>query len=162
MSDWTGPPSLEGDIDSQLTRAALPPGTEILSLAGALPIEAIYPGDRVITRDAGAQVLTRIARHEVPAEMRFVAVRKDALGGKPSRDLLLPANQRVFLRDWRAQALFGTSCARVALARLVDGEFICWSENRPKAVLTLHFAREHVIYADGLEVMSADPACSHV
>ncbi|WP_306045191.1 Hint domain-containing protein [Nioella sp. MMSF_3534] len=40
--------------DDGLT-AALPPGTEILTLAGALPVEALYPGDRIITRDAGAQ-----------------------------------------------------------------------------------------------------------
>lgn len=157
MTDRTRRPPLGADMASQRADTALPPGTEILSLAGALPVEALYPGDRVITRDAGAQVLTRIARHDVPTGLRFVSVRKDALGGKPMRDLLLPANQRILLRDWRAQALFGTPCARVPLSRLVDGEFISWSDERPKALLSLHFRRTHLIYADGLELFSADP-----
>ena len=139
----------------QLSGAMLPPGTELLTLAGALPVEALYPGDRVITRDAGAQVLRRISRHDVPADMRFVFIRKDALGGKPVGDLLLPADQRILLRDWRAQALFGTPAARVPLSRLVDGEVICWSDTRPEALLTLQFDRAHVLYADGLEVISA-------
>ena len=157
MTHMTGHSVTVGDLPPHLSRAALPPGTEILSLAGVLPIEALYPGDRVITRDAGAQVLQRITRYGVPKGMRFVAVRQDALGGKPTHDLLLPADHRILLRDWRAQALFGTAAARVPLARLVDGEFVCWSEARPEALLCLHFAREHVLYADGLEVMSALP-----
>lgn len=144
-----------------LSHAALPPGTEVLSLAGALPVEALYPGDRVITRDAGARTLLEICRHAVPGSMRFVAIRQDALGGKPARDLVLPADHRILLRDWRAQALFGTPTARVSLSRLVDGEFICWSEARPEALLTLHFAQEHILYADGLEVMSAAPVPAH-
>ncbi|RFU12049.1 hypothetical protein DZD18_14070 [Rhodobacteraceae bacterium W635] len=135
--------------------AALPPGTEILTLAGALPAEALYPGERVITRDAGAQPLLEITRHTVAADMRFIHVSRDALGGKPTRDLLLPATQPVLLRDWRAQAMFGTPSARVALSRLVDGEHLRWSDARPAALLSLRFRREHVIYADGLEVMSA-------
>lgn len=162
MTDRTGAPLGEGDIAFLETRAALPPGTEVLSLAGALPVEALYPGDRVITRDAGAQVLKRITRHDVPQGMRFVSIRRDALGGKPSRDLLLPATLKILLRDWRAQALFGTPCARVPLSHLVDGEFISWSEKRPAALLCLRFAREHVLYADGLEVMCADPETAPV
>lgn len=154
MTNAIGQSETGDGLPPPLSHAALPPGTEILSLAGALPIEALYPGDRVITRNAGAQPLQRIIRHSVPADMRFVAIRQDALGGKPTRDLLLPADHRILLRDWRAQALFGTAAARVPLSRLVDGEFLRWSDARPDALLSLHFAREHVIYADGLEVMS--------
>ena len=66
--------------------------------------------------------------------------------------------QRILLRDWRAQALFATPAARVPLARLVDGDLIRWSDARPEALLVLSFAHPHVIYADGLEVMSPCPA----
>ena len=97
-----------------------------------MPVEALYPGERVITRDAGAQPLLGITRHAVPAGMRFVHVSRDALGGKPTRDLILPATQKVLLRDWRAQAMFGTSGARVALSRLVDGEHLRWSDCAPR------------------------------
>lgn len=133
---------------------ALPIGTEILTLSGALPVEALYPGDKLITRDAGAQPLTRIIRHAVPERMGFVAVSRDALGGKPTRDLILPACQPILLRDWRAQAMFGTPTARVPLSRLVDGEYLRWTQDRPAALVTVTCARAHILYADGLEVMS--------
>lgn len=156
MSDFSARSPARGDCDAPVLSAALPPGTAILTLAGALPVEALYPGDRVITRDAGAQGLLEIRRHAPPHDLRFVHVSRDALGGKPTRDLLLPATQPVLLRDWRAQALFGTPAAKVPVSRLVDGEHLRWSEDRPEALLTLRFAREHVLYADGLEVMSLD------
>ncbi len=140
-----------------LSLSALPPGTEILSLAGALPVEALYPGDKIITRDGGAQPLLEITRHEVPGDLRFIRVQEDALGGKPTREIILPENQRVLLRDWRAQALFGTPQARVPLSRLVDGEFLSWTDARPEALLTLRFKHEHILYADGIELFSAAP-----
>ncbi len=144
-----------GGLAVDLSYSAFPLGTEILSLAGALPVEALYPGDRVITRDGGAQVLVDIQRHDVPEDLTFLRVSKDALGGKPSREVLLPSEQRLLLRDWRAQALFGTPQARVPLSRLVDGEFVAATDARPEALLTLHFAHEHIVYADGLELFSA-------
>lgn len=155
MTDSLSTSPMTGDPLLYDLCAAVPPGTEILTLAGALPVEALYPGERVITRDSGAQNLLGITRHAVPDAMRFIHVSRNALGGKPTRDMLLPATQPVLLRDWRAQAMFGTSAARVALSRLVDGEHLRWSDDRPEALLSLRFAREHVLYADGLEVMSA-------
>ncbi len=132
-------------------------GTTIYTLAGALPVEALYPGDRVITRDAGAQVLLDIRRHVISDDIAMVRVTGDALGGKPTQDTVLPGAQRVLIRDWRAQALYGTPAARVPLSRLVDGEFLHWTEDRPDALLSLHFAHAHIIYANGLELFSADP-----
>jgi hypothetical protein len=158
MNGFPGRAQTGGTIADHGLTAALPPGTEILTLAGALPVEALYPGDRVITRDAGAQRLVSITRHPVPANMRFVQVSRDALGGKPTREMLLPGSQPVLLRDWRAKALFGTPAARVPLSRLVDGDHLRWSEIRPEALLTLRLAHVHVIYADGLELFSAEPA----
>lgn len=139
-----------------------PRGTEIMTLAGALPVEALYPGDRVITRDAGAQTLRDITCHAVPVRSRFVRVSRDALGGRPSCDMLLPADQRMLLRDWRAQALYGTPAARVPISRLVDGEFLRWTEDRPEALLRLRFDHCHIVYANGLELFSADPVTAEV
>jgi len=143
-----------GGMTTAGSSAALPIGTELLTLAGALPVEALYPGDKLITRDAGAQPLVRIMRHPVPEGMRFVAVSRNALGGKPTRDVILPACQPILVRDWRARAMFGTPSARVPLARLVDGDHLRRTQERPAALLTLTCARVHILYADGLEVMS--------
>jgi len=155
MSQPSGPAS--GGPAPVFSQSGLPMGTTIYTLQGALAVEALYPGDRVITRDAGAQVLLDIRRHKVPADTPMVRVTGDALGGKPTQDTVLPGTQRVLIRDWRAQALYGTPTARVPLSRLVDGEYLRWTTDGPDAVLSLHFAHAHIIYANGLELFSADP-----
>ncbi len=48
-------------------RSGLPVGTVILTLEGALPVEYLEPGDRIVTR-AGARVLKRI---DTPAPHSF-------------------------------------------------------------------------------------------
>jgi len=155
MSQPSGPAS--GGPSSVFSQSGLPMGTTIYTLDGALAVEALYPGDRVITRDAGAQTLLDIRRHKVPTGTPMVRVTGDALGGKPTQDTVLPGTQRVLIRDWRAQALYGTPAARVPLSRLVDGEYLHWAEDGPQALLSLHFAHTHIVYANGLELFSADP-----
>lgn len=157
MSHPCEPASGGSDPISTPSRAGLPIGATVFTLCGALPVEALYPGDRIITRDAGAQVLLDIRRHDVTDDMKMVKVTRHALGGKPTKDMVLNAEQRVLIRDWRAQALYGTPTARVPLSRLVDGEFVRWTDDRPDALLTLHFAHTHIFYANEVELFSADP-----
>jgi len=135
--------------------AAVPMGTEILTMDGVLPVEFLEVGDRIITRSSGALRLRGIVRQKTPADLRLVHITPDALGGKPDCETLLPPQQRILIRDWRAKALWGAEQARVAAARLIDGEFIKWSDKRPAALFSLHFARAEVIYANGLELVTA-------
>uniref|UniRef100_UPI003567DC6B Hint domain-containing protein n=1 Tax=Puniceibacterium confluentis TaxID=1958944 RepID=UPI003567DC6B len=102
---------------------ALVAGTTVLTLDGALPAEYLSPGDRVITRDAGMAVLADVRQRKLSCPA--VSVLAGTLGNtRPDRDAVLPASQEMLIRDWRAQALFGRSCALVPARRLVDGEFI--------------------------------------
>ena len=143
-------------IETRL-EAALPLGTTVLTLDGALPVEHLTPGDRVITRDAGAQRLRAIIRRKVPQGLRMVRVGRDALGGKPDADITLLPHQRILIRDWRAKLLYGGPQAKVAAARLIDREFVSWTSNTPRFVISLHFKRLHILYAGGLELQSANP-----
>jgi hypothetical protein len=136
---------------------ALPPGTIILTLAGALPVEHLYPGDRLITRH-GARPLLRIDSVDMPCGTPIVEMTRNALGGRPERDTWLPPAQRVLIRDWRAKALYGQAQACVPAGQLVDGEFVRLSELHHDATgFALRFGRPEVLYADGLELASADP-----
>lgn len=123
-------------------------GTLILTLDGALPVEHLSPGDRIITR-AGARVLTAISSR--PARGVYV-IRPHTLGhGRPGEAVTLGARQEILVRDWRARALYGSDQARVPVARLADGEYI--AESRAGVNLfQLEFAEDAVIYAGGLEV----------
>ncbi|WP_439140597.1 Hint domain-containing protein [Roseicyclus sp.] len=135
---------------------AIAPGTTVLGLDGALPVEHLYPGDRLITRH-GARPVTAIDKITLPAGTAIVQLTKNALGGRPDRDLWLPAGQRILIRDWRAQALYGQKQACVAASQLADGEYIRLDTLRePATGFALRFGRPEVFYADGLELASAD------
>ncbi|RMA42166.1 Hint domain-containing protein [Rhodophyticola porphyridii] len=136
-----------------LDDASLPVGTTLLTLDGALPVEHLVPGDRVITRD-GAYRLRAALRHTVPQGLRMVRVSRNALGGKPDTDITLPARQRVLIRDWRARAIYNTPQACVPVERLIDGEYVRWTVDTPAYVISLHFDRPVILYAAGLELQS--------
>ncbi|WP_300442842.1 Hint domain-containing protein [uncultured Mameliella sp.] len=133
---------------------ALPLGTVVLTLDGALPVEYLTPGDRIITRDSGTArlVALRPRRRRLPA----VFVAPGSLGHmRPDLTLVLPAAQEVLLRDWRARALFGKDRALVPLSRLIDGQFIRSAGEIDMQLVELAFDRPHILYADGLELASA-------
>jgi hypothetical protein len=126
-------------------------GTTVLTLEGALPVDYLEPGDRVLTR-SGAR---RIARVEVTVmrHARMVHIAHDTLGvGKPQDTVTVCATQGILLRDWRAKALYGATQAVVPAQRLVDGDYIRTETLDEARIYTLLFEEPAVIYAGGLEL----------
>ena len=133
------------------TRTGIAAGTTVLTLQGALPVEYLSPGDRVITR-AGARVL-RAVEVSVQTDAPVVRVAQGALGhDRPDAPLCLPAGQPVLLRDWRARAMFGAAEAAVPVSRLVDGEFLRHDTVAELRLFRLVFDTVEVVYADGVEL----------
>lgn len=130
------------------------PGTEVLTLDGALPVEVLVPGDKIITRSCGLAILKGIEHGYQMCET--VRVRAGSLGhDRPEIDTILPSHQKVLIRDWRATALFGKPQALVEAKRLVDGEFLRLQTVERHMVFRLIFEEPQVIYADGLELECA-------
>lgn len=133
-------------------------GMRVLTMAGALPVEYLHPGERIITR-SGMRVLRSVSVR-VEAGAAVVHIAPGALGhGRPDADLVLPAGQTVRLRDWRAQALFGRPEADIPLARIADGEFIRLDRAAELRLFTLIFDAEEVVYADGLDLPCPGAPC---
>jgi hypothetical protein len=125
----------------------------LLTAAGERPVGDLRPGDRVISRDCGMVTVRGLTRQHrcVP----LVRIRAGSLGHRrPERDVILPAGQRVLLRDWRAQALFGRARVLVAAARLVDGEFVTHAGTGTIELCDPDLGALHILYLDGLEVAS--------
>ncbi|MBC7141674.1 MAG: Hint domain-containing protein [Rhodobacteraceae bacterium] len=125
-------------------------GTVILTLDGALPVEFLSPGDRIITRE-GMRVVreVRVHRYSGPA----IRVSAGALGhDRPEQDLVLPEETVILIRDWRAQALFGKTQALVPIARIADGELIAPATALSMRLYDLRFDTPQVVYAEGLEL----------
>lgn len=132
---------------------ALIAGTVVLTLDGALPVEFIDAGDRVITRDSGMAIVRRVQRRR--RHVACIGIRAGSLGNtRPDRDAVFPASQEMLVRDWRAGALFGASQALVPMGRLVDGEFVRDLGMLEVDTIELVFDTPHILYADGLEVAS--------
>lgn len=131
-------------------------GTILLTLDGELPVEFLTIGDRVITRDTGMAVVKSV--RPVRVICRAVRLAAGSLGHtRPDRDVILPADQQVLIRDWRAHALFGVQQAMVAAQQLIDGEYITDLGETRMTLYRIEFDAPHVIYADGLEVRSTQP-----
>ena len=128
-------------------------GTIIMTLAGEKAIQDLASGDRVITRDSGMAVVKAIRMHTVTVDT--VTIKAGSLGHtRPDCDVTVPADQKIFIRDWRAEAMFGSKQAMIPASRLVDGEFVTLARGVEMTVYEIEFDGQHVIYADGLEVSS--------
>ena len=130
--------------------AGIAAGTEVLTLDGALPVEFLGPGDRIVTR-AGARVLRRLRVAQAPGP----AIRIDtgSFGkGRPEGAVILGPATGILLRDWRALALYGKAQAIVPAARLVDGHHVTLLARAPAPLFALEFDAAEVIYAGGLEL----------
>jgi len=125
----------------------------ILTLDGERPVAALRPGTRVITRDRGAVALRAVTQKPVIRDA--VQIKAGSLGHmRPVRDVLLPQDQPLLIRDWRAKALFGSDPAIVAARRLVDGEFVTFAGPHRFDACDLGLDNEHVLYVDGLELVA--------
>jgi hypothetical protein len=130
-------------------------GTRLFCGIGLTPIEQIKIGDRLVTRDAGIARVTTIAKKTI--RNRFVEFKPYSMGEiGPATDLLLPADQLILVRDWRAREAFGVDRALVQASSLVDDMFIRMTQPMEQVVFQVSFASPHILYLEGIEVGSAD------
>ncbi|RUS58977.1 hypothetical protein EGN72_18955 [Pseudorhodobacter sp. E13] len=133
-------------------------GTRIETPSGPVMIEALRPGDLVLTRDHGAQPVVWVwSQSHTPAafvqDQRLCPVRiaRNALGnGLPSRDLLLSQQHRVLVASRIAERMFGASEVLVAAKNLTGLAGV--DVVLPEQVVTyLHllFGAHEIVFAEG-------------
>jgi len=94
----------------------------------------------------------KVEKHRTQA----IRIKAGSLGHtRPDRDMIVAPQAQIHIRDWRAEALFGASAAMVAADRLVDGEYLAFQDSHELTLYTLTFDRQHILYADGVEMASA-------
>lgn len=149
-----------GDNDGELDFAdfvCFTPGTLILTPAGEVPVEALAPGDRVVTDGGGSAEIRWTGRRTVPGAGRHapVLIAAGTLGNR--RDLMVSPQHRMVVADWRAELLFGLAECLVPAVALVDGERI---RRHPLPEVTyLHFLCEGhaIVRAEGARTESFHP-----
>jgi hypothetical protein len=139
----------------------------IRTQAGLCPIERLSPGDKVLTRDDGAQEIIWMGQrrmsgarlYAMPA-LRPIRIRAGALGiDRPEPDLLVSPQHRLLLRGRAAQALFNEPEVLVAAADLINNRSIVVDRGLREVIyIHLLFEQHQVIWANGLESESFHPA----
>lgn len=114
------------------------------------PVEALQPGDSIITRDNGLQPLRWIGSVRLRAEGGFAPVSflPGAMGNP--RALTVSPHHRMFLYRPDARPLAGASELLVQARHLVDGRTVLRREGGFVEYFSLVFDQHEVIYAEGL------------
>ncbi len=120
--DWA-----DSAVTSQATLPGFGPGTLISTTDGDLPVEWLAAGDRVLTRDDGAQPLRWIGRSAVPASrqrmlphLRPVTVPAGYLApDAPNHPLTVSPRHRVLVQSPDVAYYFGTEEAFAAVTHLL-------------------------------------------
>lgn len=143
------------------------PDTQITTPFGRRRIDALRPGDVILTRDNGPQeVIWTASRRMTGARLyamphlRPIRIRADAFGlGRPDQELLVSPQHRMLLRGPQARAIFGTDEVLVAAEDLLNDRSIL-VDHTQREVTYVHvmLERHNVIWANGLETESFHPS----
>ncbi|MGR3540128.1 MAG: Hint domain-containing protein [Hasllibacter sp.] len=132
-------------------------GTLIETDRGEIPVEALAPGDLVMTQDRGLRPLRWIGTRRVRAEGALAPVRiaGDTLGRH--RMIEVSPLHRLLVRDVAAELLFAEPEVLVAARDLVNGSTIRRREGGWVTYVHLLFDRHEIVFAEGLATESFLP-----
>ncbi len=143
------------------------PGTRIETPDGPRLVEDLREGDRVQTRDSGAQEIRWIgsrrltgARLFATPRLRPVRLRAGALGQDvPDATLVVSPEHRVLVRGDVARALFNTPEVLVMARDLVNNDSVAVDlASREVTYIHLLLPGHEIIWANGVETESFHPA----
>ncbi|WP_299684755.1 Hint domain-containing protein [uncultured Tateyamaria sp.] len=132
-------------------------GTLIETAAGRVPVEALEPGDLVLTQDDGPQPLRWIGTRSVPATGKFapIHIRSGTFGAHG--DVMVSPLHRVLVRDSLAELLFGETEVLIAAKDLVNDHSVRRREGGDVTYVHLMFDRHQVVFTEGLATESFLP-----
>ncbi|MEM8773914.1 MAG: Hint domain-containing protein [Pseudomonadota bacterium] len=132
-------------------------GTLIETEFGDRPVEALRPGDLIMTRDEGLRPLRWVGNREVEGKGDFapIYIRENTFG--QHREIYLSPLHRVLVKDSLAELLFGDAEVLVAAKDLVNGHSVRRLETEQVDYFHLLFDRHQVVFSEGLPTESFLP-----
>lgn len=126
-------------------------GTHITMASGAqVPIEDLKVGDRVLTRDAGAQAIRWVGGTTLRAVGDFAPVVIKAGALSNSRDLVVSPDHRLFIYQRQDHLGAGRAEVLVRARHLINGETVYQQDGGFIDYYQLLFDDHHIIYAEGI------------
>ena len=140
---------------AQIACVSFTRGTHITMATGAqVPIEDIRPGDRILTRDDGAQEVRWIGQTTVRAVGDFapILVTRGTLNNE--NDLLVSPDHRLFIYQRTDRIGAGRADLLVPARHLVNDDTIYVRTGGFVDYFQILFDRHHIIYAEGIAAES--------
>jgi hypothetical protein len=147
------------------------PGTLLDTPDGPRLVEDLVAGDKVITKDNGAEEVLWVGNRNVSGarlyampDLRPVRIRENALGnGRPGGDLIVSPDHKMLIEGDAARTLWGEPEVLVTARDLIDGTAIT-RDMAAKSVTYIHLmlANHHVLVANGVETESFHPAAARL
>lgn len=143
------------------------PGTRLATPDGPRLVEDLVEGDRVSTKDDGAQDILWIgsrrmsgARLHAMPDLRPIRLRAGAIDGDcPEPDLVVSPRHRIVLSGTIARALFGAPEVLVTARDLVDDRGILVDRTLAEVTYVhILLPRHQIVWANGVETESFHPA----
>ncbi len=142
------------------------PGVMILTDRGDVAVEALVPGDLVMTRDNGLQPVRWVGRRDLSLldlmadpDLQPIELVEGALGTGPDRVMRVSPQHRMLLEGARAELMFGEAEVLVAAKHLLGHAGV--TRTLPlEGVSYIHilFDRHEIVQSDGLWTESFQPA----
>lgn len=142
------------------------PGTLIATMDGEKRVENLKLGDRIITRDNGAQEIRWLGSKAMTGavlqanpHLQPILIRKGALGkGLPERDMLVSQNHRILVNNAEVGLLFNEPEVLVAAKHLVNADKGISLVSASQTTY-VHFMFDHheVVLSDGTWTESFQP-----
>ncbi|MEI4470062.1 Hint domain-containing protein [Frigidibacter sp. MR17.24] len=141
------------------------PGTLVTTVRGTMPIEALRPGDRVVTRDNGPQPVVWIGENFIAPDrlattpgLAPIRIGAGSLGGGlPETDVVVSPRHRMLCGGDRALDLFGDTEVLVAARDLAGLPGVATDTVAAVTYLHLLFEQHQVVMADGVWSESFQP-----
>lgn len=132
-------------------------GTAIATPDGPRAVEALSPGDMVLTRDNGPRPVRCIGSRTVDATggAAPVVIAAGALGN--DRELIVGQRQGLMVAGWRAELMFGDPEVLAAAGDLADGRTIRIIEGGRISYYQLILDRHEIVSANGAPSGSFHP-----
>lgn len=166
-NDVASTPAVPGMNDFDSIAEGMIAGTLVATDMGWQPVEDLQAGDRVVTFDNGMRPLRSVgistlwtAASQAPRAVWPLLVPERALGNRTALTLL--PEQAVLIESDQAESMFGDPFTLVTAASLEGYKGISRvPPSREMKVVTLQFADEEVVYANGTTLVhcpNAHPA----
>ncbi len=132
-------------------------GTLIQTAQGPVAVEALVPGDRVLTADHGLRPLRWIGQRRLAGTGRAAPVLICARALGNDRDLRVSQQHRMLLTGWRAELFTGESEVLVAARHLVNDGTIRVVPCPAVTYVHLLFDDHEIVFAEGIPSESFHP-----